>query len=311
MGLSPIVVKGIVCRNLYPQPDTRFSSDEDFWVSEQDFDKYCNAFEALHLSPTTPHNENCHQLAFTGENRLKIELHKFLFPTDSELFSPWNKVFEHAFKNMVFITVEGCTIKTLSETDNILYLLLHALKHFIHSGVGIRQICDIVLFANKNGEKIDWNRFFTICKELNADKFAIAVFSIGEKHLNFCKNAAKFPSHINLQGVNELPLLEDILSGGIFGSSSMARQHSSSITFDAAQGKKPSILKQAFPSAKKLSNKYTFAKKHPILLPVAWSHRLLSYRKETSNNPDNSPSATMHIGKRRVELLKFYGLISK
>ena len=28
-GLEPIVVKGIVCRNLYPNPDSRISGDED------------------------------------------------------------------------------------------------------------------------------------------------------------------------------------------------------------------------------------------------------------------------------------------
>lgn len=30
-GLHPLTVKGLICRNLYPQPDYRDSGDEDLW----------------------------------------------------------------------------------------------------------------------------------------------------------------------------------------------------------------------------------------------------------------------------------------
>lgn len=32
-GVRPLVVKGIICRNLYPQPDYRRFGDEDVLVS--------------------------------------------------------------------------------------------------------------------------------------------------------------------------------------------------------------------------------------------------------------------------------------
>lgn len=38
-GLTPLVVKGIVCRNLYPNPDLRTSNDEDLFIPREQFQK--------------------------------------------------------------------------------------------------------------------------------------------------------------------------------------------------------------------------------------------------------------------------------
>ncbi len=308
-GLSPVIVKGIVCRSLYADSDSRYSTDEDMFVSEKDFCKYTEAFESLSFTQK-PQKEDDYQITFCNEIGLHIELHKALFPLNSDYFKCWNKIFEDSLLNTCELTVEKIKIKTLNNTDNLLYLMLHALKHFLHSGVGIRQVCDIIMFANCHGKTIDWDKFFCTLRNLEAEKFALAIFKIGETHLNFSKAAANFPKNINLGLTNELPLLDDILSGGIFGSSSMARQHSAGITYDAVQGKKTSMLKRALPPAKKLSNRYTYAKKCPVLLPVAWTHRLITYKKETKEVPNNQPSVAMQIGKRRLELLSYYGLIS-
>ncbi|MBE6738236.1 MAG: hypothetical protein E7566_06265 [Ruminococcaceae bacterium] len=309
-GLSPVVVKGIMCRNLYSDGDCRFSTDEDLFVSEEDFEQYLKAFEALSFT-AKPSKGNNYQTTLCNETGLHIELHKSLFPLGSEYFKPWNQIFINSLNNTRKLTIDGVYIKTLCETDNLIYLMLHALKHFFHSGVGIRQVCDIIMYANQYGTKIDWSKFFEILRSLQAENFALAVLAIGEKHLNFNKDKANFPEHIKLNDVSELPLLEDILTGGVFGSSSMARQHSSGLTFDAVQSKKTGLFRQAFPSAKKLGSKYAYAKKCPLLLPVAWAHRLITYKKETSQIPDNHPAATIQIGKRRLKLLSFYGLISK
>lgn len=37
LGVQPLVMKGIVCRNLYPKPDLRPSGDEDLLIPEKDF----------------------------------------------------------------------------------------------------------------------------------------------------------------------------------------------------------------------------------------------------------------------------------
>lgn len=37
LGVQPLVMKGIVCRSLYPKPDLRPSGDEDLLISAKDF----------------------------------------------------------------------------------------------------------------------------------------------------------------------------------------------------------------------------------------------------------------------------------
>ncbi len=38
-GLTPLIVKGIVCRDLYPNPDLRTSNDEDLYIPRDQFEK--------------------------------------------------------------------------------------------------------------------------------------------------------------------------------------------------------------------------------------------------------------------------------
>ena len=48
-GLSPLVMKGMICRNLYPNPEQRSSSDEDLLIPEAYYDRYHEALLAYGL----------------------------------------------------------------------------------------------------------------------------------------------------------------------------------------------------------------------------------------------------------------------
>ena len=309
-GLEPVVVKGIVCRSYYPDPDCRTSSDEDILIPAKNFDLYCCALEEISSNPIKEEAKLKYQTTFLRSGKFPLEIHKSLFPTDSDYFLRWNNLFANVFETTAHINIQNCSIRTLCPTDHLLYLTLHSLKHFIHSGVGIRQVCDITLMANTYGKELDWQKYFDACKSLSAEYFALALFAIGEKHLTFDRIAAGFPSNIDLTAIDEIPLLEDIIDAGVFGSSTMSRRHSAGFTFETAQGKKTNVLKRAFPSRKSISNKYHYAKKNPILLPIAWAHRLANYKKEIKNNPDNRPSVSLQTGRERLELLKIYNLVN-
>jgi len=159
LGLSPIVVKGIICRSIYPDPDYRISTDEDLLVPQKDFNQYLSAFEALSFSAQKEINSNSYQNTFRSSDGLSVELHTSLFPTNSEFFTCWNRTFENCFENAIEINTGDCHLVTLAPTDNLLYLLLHAVKHFLHGGVGIRQICDVLMFATAFGKEINWEDF--------------------------------------------------------------------------------------------------------------------------------------------------------
>lgn len=315
---APLVVKGIVCRSLYPNPDYRFSGDEDLLISPEKFMQCHKAMLNFGMQMTEPQKdiEAVHEVGYgKAKSPIYIELHKSLFPPESDAYGDFNKLFEDIWEHTVEIEAEGERFLTLGYTDHLFYLICHALKHFLHSGFGIRQVCDIVLFASTYAEHIDWQKVYERCKAVNGEVFTAALFKIGEKYLGFDPDAAHLSGEWRKIETDEEMLLEDLLESGVYGDSDLSRKHSSNMTLGAVaadkQGKKAKggVMKSVFPSAKALSGRYPYLNEKPYLLPVAWTDRLLKYRKETASMSDNNAAASLKIGSRRVELLKKYRIV--
>lgn len=298
-GVAPLVVKGLVCRGLYPNGDLRPSSDEDLWVSPAEFEACAKAMAAFGME--TSDDMTGFEVSFRkADSPLYIELHRSLFNPENDAYGSLNTYFEGAHDRVVDITVDGVTVCTLSPTDHLFYLLCHAYKHFLHSGFGIRQVCDIVLFAQYYESAIDWKNILENCRTIRADLFAAAIFRIGESYLG-----VPCPAPFRASSIDELPLLEDILSAGVYGGATPERQHSSNMTLSAASGKKKAgLLVSAFPSASQLQGRYPYLKTKPWLLPAAWAQRIFRYSREKSD-----PSASLDMGRKRIALLKKYGII--
>lgn len=320
--LNPLVVKGLVCRQLYPNPDYRSSSDEDILIRNGEFAECNRALREYGMEP----GEKKHDLDATyevayrkAENPLYIELHKALFSPDSVEYGEFNRFFKGAHGRRVSIHVQGVDVYTLNYTDHLFYLICHAFKHLLHGGFGIRQVCDMVMCANAYGNEIDWEQIMEKCEKIYADKFAIALFKIGEKYLNFDPVKACYPEKWANAFVDEHALLEDMLSGGIYGGASMSRKHSSRMTLNAVKAEKKgttvkhNILKTIFPARIDLKGRYTYLERFPFLLPVAWMSRIMKYQKETrqDGSKGNHPAESIKIGNQRIELLRQYGILNK
>ena len=316
--ITPLVVKGIICRSLYPHPDHRISTDEDLLIPADQFER-CHRvmLEAgMQTDAALEQMAEAHEIPYRSTTGpLYIELHRSLFPTESGAYGDLNRFFAGALENAAQEVIEGVPVTTMGYSDHLFYLICHAFKHFLHSGFGIRQICDIVLFANAYGSRVDWERILQNCVQIRADRFAAAVFQIGSRHLVFDPDRACYPAswrQIQVDGEN---LLEDVLSGGVYGSASMSRRHSSNITLDAVESEKQNrksrhgLLASLFPPARKLRSRYPWLEKYPWLLPVAWTSRVIQYKKESAEAGENSAVEALKIGNQRVELLREYGVI--
>ena len=312
-GIRPLVVKGIVCRNLYPMPDHRYSGDEDLLCPPEKIKECHDALLAYGMNPCSE-NLDSYEVAYRKDDgTLYIELHKSLFAGESDIFAGCNALFAGAFDRATEITVEGQPILSLCPTDHLLYLILHAFKHFLHSGFGIRQVCDMVLFANENGKDVDWDYLLEKCTNIRAAHFAATLFAIGEKHLNFDPCKACYPESWRNMALNEVSLLEDLLQGGVYGAANRDRLHSSNMTLNAVSADKKGkrsggVLRAAFPSAKALENRFPYLKTKPFLLPWAWLCRFFGYAKENSSGNGTAQNA-VKIGKERIELLRKYNII--
>ena len=317
-GLTPVVVKGIICRSLYREPDYRCSGDEDVLIPAEQFHDCADVFAQNQMemleSDMNPDEEGEVPYYHVG-GMLHIELHKELFSSESEAYGGLNRLFDDVFERKIQAEVNGVKVYTMCHTDHLLYLILHAFKHFLHSGFGIRQVCDIMIYAEAYGAEIDWDYLLEKCRGIHADVFAASLFDIGKKELNFNPEKACYPQNWAEIEADGGDMLEDLIDGGVFGDSSMSRKHSSNITLQAVsedkKGKKAgaSLIRSLFPDRAYMERTYTYLKKYSFLLPVAWASRIVKYLKESKNMRGNDAMASIEIGNHRVDLMKKYKII--
>ena len=317
-GIRALVVKGIVCRNLYPNPDYRVSGDEDVLISWEQFEACHQVLTDYGMKVSDPAQDiqAVYEVPYGRPGSpIYIELHKSLFPPESIAYGDLNRFFDGVHERSIQLSIDGKQIVTMGYTDHLFYLICHAFKHFLHSGFGIRQVCDIVLFANAYGKEIDWIRILNQCREIHADLFTAALFRIGQKYLTFDPVLAGYPQDWQEIQVDEQLMLDDLLDAGIYGDGTMSRKHSSNITLNAVssekQGKKSgnSVLKTLFPPVQNMEARYPYLKKHSYLLPVAWISRIWKYRKETQAVSNNDAAESIQIGNQRIKMMKEYGII--
>ena len=150
-GVRYAVVKGALCRELYPRPDLRLSGDEDLLVDEADAVRCAERFRENGMQPVggLPDGPVTHWL--DRRTGLHVELHTALFSTRRAADRLMNGCFHEELKNTIFAPAAGGLLRAFPPTYHFLFLVCHALKHFIAGGFGIRTLCDVVTTRRTTG----------------------------------------------------------------------------------------------------------------------------------------------------------------
>lgn len=297
-GARPVCLKGCICASLWREPALRISSDADILAEGEDFRLCQKALEELGFTQTVVSSEEiCYQSSRSG---CRIELHNRPFPEDAPV-SVCNAVVKDLCKNPDSVTVDGVEVLCPPVQEHLIYLVLHAFKHFIGAGVGIRQVMDISLFCAKEG--IDWDTVFKKCASVSADGFLSAVLLIGSEYFGLDISAIQTPAFDRT--LNCDIMLEDLLQGGIYGSRDADKHHSSRITVNSysksQNGKRAATV---FLTLNQMKKRYAYLERHPYLLPLAWAQRGIYYLFS-----DHSVADTLAAGKSRTRMMKYYGII--
>ena len=233
-----MVVKGLVCRELYPTPEQRISGDEDLLLDPESF---CCCVELLKQrgmelvsGGETPEGDAALLDRKTG---LYLELHPDRTTKQDVGNGGVERFFERAADRAIPLQCAGITVYTLPHTQHMLYLILHAFKHFLHSGFGVRQLCDMVQYANRYGECIDWAEVARCCDECRAQKFAAALLVLGRQWLGLDFDRAGHPECTLQSEKDAADLLQDLLGSGAYGDSSMSRRHSGTLTLETVRNR--------------------------------------------------------------------------
>lgn len=134
-----------------------------FVLTEPERD-YRSAHEARYVHPDTG---------------LVVEGHWALFPTEYAVYAALNMQLPDLMQRAQDWETGGVTLRVPDVCDHLIFLLLHAFKHFISSGVGVRQLCDIALWMRRFGAQIDWQRVRAALRATHSEGFAAAVIDAG------------------------------------------------------------------------------------------------------------------------------------
>lgn len=294
-GIPYAVVKGAICRSLYPRGELRISADEDIYIQPHHL-AACSRILEQEGYVLRGQEEKDVTHWYDGRVGLHIELHVRL--TESE---DTERLFA-GFTPVRRLTQAGALL-TLPPTLHLAYLLYHARKHLILGGVGIRTVCDIAKFYAVEKENICRPELDTLLETLGCVSLFQHALAIGRDSLGIPCPECALPQQAGA-------LLWDLMDAGIYGQSSMTRRHSGTLLAGQAAGN-PGLWSVLFPKKEAMASKYPVLQKHPGLLPVMWLRRLGRYGWEALTNKNSSPTGSLQLGKQRLEMLVNYEIIAK
>ena len=280
-----IVLKGLVVREYYPQPEQRSMSDADIFVKAKDLNKSKKIL--IDLGYTEVDAEASHHIKYIKSGYPMIELHWHVMKRDG--FSDELDLFEDdIWDRTIEVNVKGAKVLSLGYEDLALHLCMHMAAHLAASGFGVRQIADLVLLVEKKGHLIDWTLFINKAEEFGFKKFIIIMFKIC--NILFSMD---IPKEMAVYKIDDEEMFESLIStifdGGVYGKKDMASNFANQVAFNykgkdsnATIGAMRRYFRFIFPSIETMSDKYSYARKIRILTPIAWIHHLFSgiFRKE-------------------------------
>lgn len=303
------LVKGAAVAHLYAIPECRISGDTDIYIDPRQESAVKKILEENGYKVENRASNDHHLKAVHPVGGL-LEVHVSMYSKTTK-----DVVFDGKIKysdNYEKIYIGGDAYYTMNAYDTLVYLTAHYIKHLVNGGCGVRQIMDILLFMDKNKDRIDLEKFDNLMEKLNYKKLIDVVKSIGAKYFGF-----DYPiCHEDLME----KLLTDMENGGTFGYLADGHQIFYSLYCERrnksskaghriymALFSERSVFSKIFPSAEYMERAgYDFAGKG-FLLVFAWVLRWvhIAFRVKKGKNDTQSRSKALS----RLEMMKELGMI--
>lgn len=113
------MVKGILCRDLYPKKNHRPSLDEDLLIPEAEFAACNRAIRDYGMEPSGSDDPTAEEISWRSDEHY-IEAHRTLFSTESELFGELNGLFSDVTERETPYPVEnGRTVFSMPPRERL------------------------------------------------------------------------------------------------------------------------------------------------------------------------------------------------
>lgn len=196
-----VLLKGLNVADFYPHPGHRLLGDIDLWFgNEEQTEESILRMEALGL----PVHRGGKGESSCVINGVLIEHHSYLI----DLHSPLLRKEIRRWEAEVFAQSEG----TLPPIANQLLLSTHILKHLINEGIGLRQLCDVVMTFNALHQEIDGAELERISHQWHILRWNRLLYALLVKYLGMPVEQLPF-------NTNTCPdkLMQEVMASGNFG----------------------------------------------------------------------------------------------
>ncbi len=210
-----LLLKGQGNALYYPKPLHRTPGDLDLFLYREE--DYRRAKKWVFEQGYPRESENMQHLAFDWGNA-HIENHRYVTYFTNEKY---NKHFGLLVKRIVdngdFETVQigETAIQVLPAEFNAFYVFEHLFGHFIHTGIGLRQVCDWLLILSARRSEIDEKRFTALAQQFG---LLTAMQTLAHACIRYLGAKPEiFPFPLDMENRYRDLLMEDILRAGHFG----------------------------------------------------------------------------------------------
>jgi hypothetical protein len=304
-GIYPIVMKGIVCRQLYGElGEHRPSSDEDILVEIKDFYKVQEILEQEDYVCEVPDVTEkkltqLQEVSFrNAEQGLTLEVHTNIIGKENDERTRMNDIFQNVHERGQMIQIYGTEFKTLEAIDGLLFLILHAYKHFQNRGVGIRQAIDILLYYKEYKDKISMEYLQHALKTCQAETFWNDILYIGKQYLGLTDEIPEITCCPD-------ELLQDMICVGVFGKEGKTDHVAGRVNL-GAQDSSNRVLKALFPSKQILVAGRPYLADQPWRLPLVWVERWIKFLRYAGKDVWKISREILKKSSARMNIIKKY-----
>lgn len=286
-GIDAKVIKGYAVSGCYAHPECRGSVDTDILIDIQQ-EKQTVKFMEQHDFRVDPRAATSQHAVCQHKKYGMVELHVALY-ADLVQDNWFRNVNETDLVQEPAITVEG--VCTLGHTDQLLFLTLHMVKHFILEGLTLRMMLDIALYFERHKQEIDVGRYWSILEKLHYDGLVNGILwnmiRLGGFHVE------DFPDLPEEQPEQMTLILHDLQLGGYMGVKQKNERLESGMEYNRQLLRKQqsatqyslhmlgwkikSGAKYMFPGVKMLQTLYPITRNVPLLMPFLWLWQLVSF----------------------------------
>lgn len=291
-------LKGILLKQFYPKSEMRAMGDADILIKLEQYSKIQEILKDLDFLYKY---ESDHELVWTNPS-LFLELHKSVMTTyNKDFYKYFSTGWDLASK------VDGTNSRyEFKPEDFYVYIFVHFTKHYRISGIGIKHILDLWVYAQAHPQ-VDWSYIHKILKQLNLYEFHHNVIDT----LNVWFDNGEQNEKTSL-------ITNVIFSSGQYGTLEMSninlaiRESKNNGSESIKKTKIRQLCRTLFPSYKSMKNQYPFLGKVPLAFPFMWVYRwceiLIFKRKNIGRYMHNLNAIKQSTVDANLNALRLVGL---